>query len=605
MALETKKTVCMFCSMGCGMLISTDRGNPIEIEYDFDNPINKGSVCPRGNYMFELLGHPSRLEGPKIRKDNLPTEVSWREALSDVAHNLREIKRRHGGDSIGIIMDPNSLNEEIFLGYCLAREVLKTKNFSIAFAPEDRDMLVSNDEFCLKRTEQAAIDDIRKSNALLIIGDILTKTPCLSKEINKVKYDAKDNRVIVVDPKKSNTSWFANSHLMCSPGEEAMLLAGMIKALLSAKGKKVSSLGKKFKRLDLKAVSSRTGITQSDILKAAHEFNAAKKATIVLCSNFGKTSDAGLLVKLAKILCSVAKGDKKMVSFYTGANSLGSYLTLNILSKGKVFPDYLEVLDAAKKGKIKAIISFGVDISRAVSDESFNQIRDKVKLLVTSHLFENNGTLSSRVVLPAASYAEKKGSLISSGGVLQELMPVLPPYSGSMPYFDMLSDLLGVLGGKTMTLEQVTQEIKSKLKKMKQKIKGNIAQALKALKDIKTVKGSSDKPFVFLPDDDIVHYGSGSLSEKCFWAKENCSEPYIELSSLDSGSLKIGNGDKVRVSSGKETSYLKARVTERVSKGVVSAPHHFGEVKKLFDVKIDPKKHTVSIKPEVVSIEKE
>ena len=595
MALETKKTVCMFCSMGCGMLISTDRGNPVEIEYDFDNPINKGSLCARGNYMFELLGHRARLDLPKAKKDEGLKEIAWDEATKYITRKLREIKKKYGGNSIGIVMEPNSLNEEVLLGYRLAKEVLKTKNFSIAFSPEDRGMLSALDEFRLKGEKEAALDDIRCSDALFIIGDIVTKAPCLSREINKVKYGAKGNKIIVVDPKKSHTSWFGTSHMNVFPGEEAMLLAGMIKAVLDAKGKaaRSSSLGRKFKSIDLKIVSARTGIPINDIRKAAHEFDAAKKATIVLCSNFGKMQDTGLAVKLSKILCNAAKGDKRLINFYTGANSLGCHLTLNAFSGGKTFPDFMEILDGARKGKIKALLLFGVDISRLVTAEGFDQIREKTKLIVTSHLFETAGSLSSQVVLPAASYAEKGGSIVSSGEVIQEVKSAISPYSGSKTYFEILSGLINELGGESLGLGQAVQEVKNKLKKLKKKTKENLAGVLKALKEAKSIKGSEDKPFVLLPDDDIVHYVDMDLTERCFWAKERCKKPHLEISASDAEKLGIKDGEKALVSSREETVELTVQITEKVSVGVVSAPHHFEEIRRLVDTK-----------PGIVSIEK-
>ena len=255
--------------------------------------------------MFELLGHRSRLEGPKIKKDESPQDAEWGEATKHTEKELRGRKRKYGGNSIGIIMEPNSLNEEVLLGYQLAKEVLKTKNFSVAFSPEDREMLSAQDEFRLKGEKEATLDDIRSSDALFKIGDIVTKESCLSKEINKVKYGAKGNKIIVVDPKKSHTSWFGNSHLAVDPGEEATLLAGIIKAVIDAKGKaaQTSTLGRRFKSIELKSVSARTGISVNDIQKAAREFGAAQKATVILCSNFGRMQNTGLIAKLSKILC--------------------------------------------------------------------------------------------------------------------------------------------------------------------------------------------------------------------------------------------------------------------------------------------------------------
>ena len=76
--VEKRNTICLFCSLGCGVAFRTSNDLVTAIDYDKENPVNLGSLCPRGYYNFELINHPQRLMYPQIGKN----KVSWNEAVS-------------------------------------------------------------------------------------------------------------------------------------------------------------------------------------------------------------------------------------------------------------------------------------------------------------------------------------------------------------------------------------------------------------------------------------------------------------------------------------------------------------------------------------------
>src|SRR3989339_781027 len=91
-----KKSVCLFCSLGCGLACRVEGREAVAIDYDRNNPVNLGALCPRGYYNYELLNHPGRLTSPSVGGE----DGSWGEAASKVRRELQGIDP----GSIGIVV---------------------------------------------------------------------------------------------------------------------------------------------------------------------------------------------------------------------------------------------------------------------------------------------------------------------------------------------------------------------------------------------------------------------------------------------------------------------------------------------------------------------
>lgn len=199
MVKEMKKTICTFCSMGCGVSFGVNDNNVMGIAYDMEHPVNKGSLCPRGHYIFDLLNHPARLSSPMINMGKKFMPTSWEAALADVKTCLEKAN----GDEIGIIVNGNSSLEDLYAAAKFA-ESLKTSNLEITDVYPDENV---------EGASYASFDEIAKMDTLIILGDILTKAPCFSKYIDAVKYAKKGNQIVVIDTAESRTSWFATKFI--------------------------------------------------------------------------------------------------------------------------------------------------------------------------------------------------------------------------------------------------------------------------------------------------------------------------------------------------------------------------------------------------------
>ncbi|MFC1559632.1 molybdopterin oxidoreductase family protein, partial [Candidatus Margulisiibacteriota bacterium] len=323
--MEKKRSICMFCSMGCGFVLASKNGVPSHIEYDLDNPINKGSLCPRGNSSIELVKNVNRIEKPSIKMDGATMEAGWDEALGYVAQKIQDIKKKHGAKSIGVVISPTLTNEEIYLAGVLARDIIKTSNFDVAFSSDDDNLVSAMEEDYIQKVPTSTVTDIDSSECILIVGDQLSKAPCSSKNIMNAKYTKKGTKVIVLEPKASHTAWFSTTHIQMKPGTEWVVLLGMIKAALETK-KAISGKERTLKRylnkITIEEISKLTNVPPAVILNSAKEFASSKKGTIVISSGFDRIHP--LTGTLCKLLASISKGKKGILPFYTYMNSNGA-----------------------------------------------------------------------------------------------------------------------------------------------------------------------------------------------------------------------------------------------------------------------------------------
>jgi len=119
------KTTCPYCGVGCQMYLGIKDEQVIRVRGDRDNDVNQGRLCVKGRFgIAEFIHHPERLTSPLIRCNGEFTEVSWDEALDEIAARLGHYQP----DEVAIISSAKCTNEENYLMQKLGRAVLGTHN---------------------------------------------------------------------------------------------------------------------------------------------------------------------------------------------------------------------------------------------------------------------------------------------------------------------------------------------------------------------------------------------------------------------------------------------------------------------------------------------
>jgi NADH dehydrogenase/NADH:ubiquinone oxidoreductase subunit G len=465
--VEKRKTICLFCSLGCGVAFRTSNDLVTAIDYDKENPVNFGSLCPRGYYNFELINHPQRLMYPQIGKN----KVSWDEAISFAKKELNKFDP----GSMGIALSSNSSNEDAYMAGLTAKE-LGIKNVLTSGDAADTEAYEGN-KWQVEGAAIGNIDGIGSSESLLIIGDILTRSPVLSKRINQVKYGKRGNQVIVIDPNVSHTSWFATIHLKNKPGTEAILMAALLSAFEGNKRGKMD--------IDVNEVSKTVGIPADTITRAAKAFDSAGSGTVIFSPS--KNIQRNDLIQYFARVASDLSVNKKHITFYGYGNTLG----VNAIIDSMIADHLCEPKD------IKALISIGDDIDVPGT-----------KFAVRACYFAPDTIRENTVLLPLASQMESKGSVMLASGRIESFKPLAPKVGGRSG-LEIMSSLFDTKVGSSEVSEETGKILAKGMKEEKVDLKKKISEAL----DIRP------KATAYL--ENITHFGDNGLVKRFFWYRVN------------------------------------------------------------------------------------
>lgn len=128
MELNFVRTTCPYCGCGCELLLETLNDSIVGTIPSKSNPMNAGKLCIKGWNAHEFVHSPKRLTKPLLRKNGVLEEASWDEALDFTASRLKEIKEKHGGDSMAFLTSAKCTNEENYLLQKFCRVGFGTNN---------------------------------------------------------------------------------------------------------------------------------------------------------------------------------------------------------------------------------------------------------------------------------------------------------------------------------------------------------------------------------------------------------------------------------------------------------------------------------------------
>ncbi len=290
---------CPLCEAGCGLEITLHGTNGSHrvgrIRGDRDDVFSHGFICPKGSTLRQLHEDPDWLRQPMIKRDGEFVPVSWDEAFAEVERRLLPIVERLGRDSVGIYVgNPNahSLAGLIYLRP-LIRALGTTNVFSASTVDQRPKEIASGLMFGGGLT--VPVPDVDRTDFLLMLGanpyasnGSLATAPDWPGRIEALL--ARGGRLVVVDPRRSQTAEVASEHLAIRPGADPFLLIAMVNVLaadgLIAVGDAaplvagIDEVVRLAEPLTPEAVSSVTGLDADAIRRLAHELAAAPSACV-------------------------------------------------------------------------------------------------------------------------------------------------------------------------------------------------------------------------------------------------------------------------------------------------------------------------------------
>ena len=237
MSAQTHYRACNLCEAMCGLRIEAENGHVTSIRGDDDDPLSRGYLCPKAFALKDLHEDPDRLRHPMRRTKSGWERLAWDDALDLASHGLVDVQKAHGNDAVGVYLgNPNVHNTGSMLFAPTFIRTLRTKNrFSATSVDQLPHMLVAywmfGHQFLLP------VPDVDRTQHFLIFGanpvasnGSLMTAPGMRHRIDAIR--ARGGRVVVVDPRRTETAERADEHVFVRPGTDALLLLAMLHVVL-------------------------------------------------------------------------------------------------------------------------------------------------------------------------------------------------------------------------------------------------------------------------------------------------------------------------------------------------------------------------------------
>ncbi|WP_330230173.1 molybdopterin oxidoreductase family protein [Nocardia sp. NBC_00508] len=294
MSATTIARQCTLCEAHCGILVTVDDDRVTRIEGNPEDVLSKGYICPKATAMGGLHHDPDRLRTPVRRVGSSFEPIGWDEAFQEIGRRLRKVRREHGNSAIGMYLGNPAAHSSAVLYAGMLRAVLLTRNF---FSASSIDQFPQ--EFVAWRMFGSnvlmPVTDIDRTDRLVILGanpavsnGSITTMPNAKQRIREVR--RRGGRVVVIDPRRTETARLADQHVAVCPGGDVYLLLAMLHVLVAEelcdeKAIRASSTGwEQLRALVAEAeperMASFAGVAAETIRELAREHAAASSAVL-------------------------------------------------------------------------------------------------------------------------------------------------------------------------------------------------------------------------------------------------------------------------------------------------------------------------------------
>ena len=491
-ASKSFKSTCSYCGVGCGLKVHRDKRNRIKVEGDPDHPVNRGMLCAKGlNLAYAMEDRGDRLRHPQMRwsRAHPLQKVSWEAAMERASAVFKALIRQYGADSVGFYISGQCLTEEYYLANKLVKGFLGTNNIDtnsrlcMSSAATAYTMMLGEDAVPI------CYDDIELADCFLIAGaNPAWCHPILFQRLERHKAENPDVKVIVVDPRRTESCALADLHLPVKPGTDVHLFNAIARALIEAQR---VDRGFIVEHVDgyaayREAVFARTveeaaeicGLEPDQIREAASYIGHAKGFITMWAMGMNQSSHGVeknlALMSLNLITGKIGRPGSGPFSLTGQPNAMGgrevggmaSLLAAhrdlsNPLHRKEVAdfwgvesinekPGYTatEMFDALEDGRLKAVWIIGTnpmvslpDLNRA--ERALNQ----AKFVVVQDISSLSDTVRfADLVLPAAGHFEKDGTMTNSERRISYLQKVLDPPGEALPDTEILMRFAQAMG---------------------------------------------------------------------------------------------------------------------------------------------------------------
>ena len=387
--VSTHYRACHLCEALCGVEIKVENGSIISIKGDKNDPLSEGYICPKATALQDIHEDPDRLRHPVKRVGDQWQEISWGEALDLVADKIVETKSAHGANGIGAYFgNPSIHNWGMITHAPNLFKLLKTKNrFSATSVDQLPHQLVAY--WMYGHQLMVPVPDIDRSDFIVIAGGNPMASNGSLWTVPGFRHRAKalqkrGGKIVVLDPRFTETAEIADEHHYVKPGTDAWLLFALINVIFTEGLTDLGRLGDMTEGLDHieslvqqftpEKAEAMTGMSADAITQLARDFAAAERA--VFYGRMGlSTQEYGSLCQWAIQLLNIITGNLDKVG-----GSMFSLPALDPIKGMASKPGHY----GAWKSRVRGLPEFSGELPCSVLAEEILTPGDgQIKMLIT------------------------------------------------------------------------------------------------------------------------------------------------------------------------------------------------------------------------------
>lgn len=486
------KSTCSYCGVGCGVLVHKERNGQLRVEGDPSHPGSKGMLCSKGmNLHYTVMDQTDRLLYPQMRYNrSMPLErVSWDDALDRAAAVFRSLIAKYGPDSVGFYASGQCLTEEYYVINKLVKGFLGTNNIDTNSRLCMSSAVVGYKQALGEDSVPCSYEDIDFADTLLVAGaNPAWCHPIIFRRVEARKADFPDFKLIVVDPRRTQTAIMADLHLQIKPGTDITLFHAIARGLIdrglidqefvNSHTEGFDALNEVVHKRSLKEAAQICGISLDD-LRWTIEYIGRSKGFMTMWTMGLNQSVVGVnknlsLLNLSLLTGQIGKPGAGPLSLTGQPNAMGGRETggmANLLPAHRDMsnpahrqevanfwgvesvpakPGYTatEMFEALRDGRMKAVWIVTTNPMVSLPNSKIvEEALQNAKFVVVQDISNRSDTVAyADLVLPGAMWGEKSGTMTNSERRVSYLNTFTDPPGEARPDADIIIDFARRMG---------------------------------------------------------------------------------------------------------------------------------------------------------------
>jgi len=489
---RTVNSICSYCGTGCGIHLETDGQRIISLSGNPSHPTNQGKLCSKGRELHHTVRTDDRLLRPQLRTslDAPFAPVDWDTALDYGAAKFAKIIQEHGPDAVAFYVSGQLLTEDYYVFNKLMKGFIGSNNIdtnsrlcmSSAVAGYKRAFGADGPPTCYA--------DIELAESYFIIGaNPAYAHPIVFRRMEAAKEANPNLKIVVADPRRTDTCSIADLHLPLKPGTDVPLLQAMLNVIvweglvdqdyIEQHTQGFDDIAKQVRSMTPRKAADICGLDAADIVKAALWFAENKTLsfwTMGMNQSTSGTDKNNALLNLHLATGQIGKAGCGPFSLTGQPNAMGGREVGGLANMLAAHRDYTnpvhrkevadywgvddvpqtpgltatELFDALESGKVKAVwIACTNPIVSMPDAKRAEAALKKAELVMVSDAYHPTDTTKfAHLLFPAAGWAEKEGTMTNSERSITHLQQALPAAGVSRADWKIAADFGIALGKK-------------------------------------------------------------------------------------------------------------------------------------------------------------